>query len=1386
QTGSVSLTVTDPDAHTASSSNTVNIIPDHYAFAAISSPQVAGTAFSVTITAQATDNSAINNFSGTINLADTTTTLTPPTINLTNGTVTSNMTVTKTATGDHITASSNGGVVSSNSGNFDVGPGNLDHLTPSDVSFSLSVRTTKQLTAQGYDAFNNQIPGLTYNWTATIGSVPASGNPVTYSAGNQSGSGFVTASATFGATKSVDIGITISSSAATHVTFDTVADQTAGEAFSITIRARDDLGNLATSYASNGILASPAGSISPSSTTDFVNGVWVGSITITNAITGTTISYTGGGITGTSNSFNVSPNVLNGVSISPNSTTVQVQGTQPFTAATVDAWNNPISAGLTITWSLAGSSGTLNPVSGNLTTTYTAGTLTSSDTVSVMIVQDAVSIGAAAGITISSGPLASFNVSQVNSPEVINSPIYLTITALDSFGNIVTGFTNTINISDTSTTITPQVSGNFATGIWQGAIRIANTFTNDQISVTDGSKTGISNSFDVISNLEDHVIVTPSSVQVVAGRTQGFSAQAYDAFGNIVTGVIYTWQVIGGIGDLDTPNGISTTFTARSTVGTGWVRVAATQGGLTKTQDATVTVVPASLDHFIFPIITDKTAGETFSATIAAADNYGNTITTFTGNVNLNDGFSGVVPQTIGPFVSGSWSGTLELTHAGQIRIAATYGAITTNSDVINVSPSTLSRIAFSDNPFSVSAGASKNITAQAQDSYANNIASDVSYTWSVTTNVGTFTGGSTQITVTAASHVATGLISVTAVAGNQSVQSSITATVTPSTVSQFVFADISTPQIVGSKFQITITAEDQFGNPVTGFADTMTLSDTTGTISPSQTTPFNNGSWSGSVTITMAQDLDRISGVSGVIQSASNTFNVITGNAQLFLNATSGNNQTAAVGTSLPTPFAIQVVDQYGNPMAGQAVSYSVTSYPTDATGYAMSSATATTDASGNALSTLTLGNRVGAYIVSASLSQKNSSSVNFYTTAIPGAASVLQITPQTTIILTNNSQQYSVQGFDAYNNVVNLKDITWSVVAGGGTIDQNGLFTAGQTTGIFSNTIQASVDTASATATVTVTTLPGITKDSRPEAGNLDHVVVTPINPTVELGGVVIMSVGAYDRYNEEIKDTSFSWAVDAKAGTLDPSNASQTTVKAASQPGSGAVTVVATQSSTHITKSGSTTVTILPSKNGYIEFNFTGDSITSGQETDISLVARNSNGEINGDFTGPVQLSDTTGTVTPAITGQFVKGIWQGKILVASAKDTAIFSASGAGLSGSSNLININAASKAIAGVWGAAGKVVTALGNSLANFMHSFLQTSNHFPEATKNIAAAFAAGLGLLGAGIGFYFAATRGLEAIGRNPYAKGKIIAVLIIAFMVCLVFAGLAFFVAAFIKFF
>src|ERR1051325_3060841 len=107
-----------------------------------------------------------------------------------------------------------------------------------------------------------------------------------------------------------------------------------------------------------------------------------------------------------------------------------------------------------------------------------------------------------------------------------------------------------------------------------------------------------------------------------------------------------------------------------------------------------------------------------------------------------------------------------------------------------------------------------------------------------------------------------------------------------------------------------------------------------------------------------------------------------------------------------------------------------------------------------------------------------------------ISSAGSLVRLTispnPQTLAI--TGTQQFTATGVDESGALVAITPV-WSVVASGGTINANGMFTAGSTPNTFTNTIKVTSGDKSATATVTLI------------AGALATITVTPAQVT--LGG-------------------------------------------------------------------------------------------------------------------------------------------------------------------------------------------------------------------------------------------------------------------------------------------
>ena len=140
---------------------------------------------------------------------------------------------------------------------------------------------------------------------------------------------------------------------------------------------------------------------------------------------------------------------------------------------------------------------------------------------------------------------------------------------------------------------------------------------------------------------------------------------------------------------------------------------------------------------------------------------------------------------------------------------------------------------------------------------------------------------------------------------------------------------------------------------------------------------------------------------------------------------------------------------------------------------------------------------------------------------TIIPGALATIEVEPTPVVLGIGTTQQFTAEGHDAMGNVVPFTG-TWSVVAGGGAIDGNGVFTAGNLVGTYANTVQASSGGLKGTATVIVT------------AGPLATITVTP-NPI----SLVISTTQQFTAVGKDVGGNVVAitptWSVVAGGGTI-----------------------------------------------------------------------------------------------------------------------------------------------------------------------------------------------------------------------------------------------------------
>jgi len=168
-----------PYAHESGNSNEASATPwgdiHHLSFATVSSPQMAGVAFPINITAQDAFNHTAAGYNNPAFLSDTTGTIQPLLFTFTNGVGNPDVTITKAQTGVIITAT---GSPTGTSNPFDVVFDGLSSITISPTNSTKVAGVAETYTVNAFDIYGNPIGTV----TATFTTVPTTGVTIT---GNQ-------------------------------------------------------------------------------------------------------------------------------------------------------------------------------------------------------------------------------------------------------------------------------------------------------------------------------------------------------------------------------------------------------------------------------------------------------------------------------------------------------------------------------------------------------------------------------------------------------------------------------------------------------------------------------------------------------------------------------------------------------------------------------------------------------------------------------------------------------------------------------------------------------------------------------------------------------------------------------------------------------------------------------------------------------------------------------------------------------------------------------------------------------------------------------------------------------------------------------------------------
>ena len=627
--------------------------------------------------------------------------------------------------------------------------------------------------------------------------------------------------------------------------------------------------------------------------------------------------------------------------------------------------------------------------------------------------------------------------------------------------------------------------------------------------------------------------------------------------------------------------------------------------------------------------------------------------------------------------------------------------------------------------------------------------------------------------------------------------------------VDKFEFNSFNTGggKIAGFPFQITIKALDSNNIVDTSFNEIANLNDNTGTIYPNQTTNFVNGIWTGTAYITKAVNNTAITVSYGSAITTSNLFTVFPDTRIKFLTVTGGNNQSGTVNSLLPSALSVKVVDPFNNPVANTGVNFTVSSFPPGAVGQSLSVISGNSNALGNVSTALNLGRKSGTYIVQANLTSGVSSPVNFYETAVPDTLLSLSITPPLAVIPSGGFVPFVATGFDRYLNPITLTNTTWAVENGGGTIDSTGVFYGSEITGTYLNTVKVTHGSIGSTASVTIvksgsgigsntgsgttsggsgdqeagasTPSPSPAASSGSEPGSLYNISISPSVITALKNARIPIVAEGVDINGNSVANVNFNFEVSGNLGKLDQVSP-DTVLLTASESGIGTITVTATQG--NVTKVAKVVGSVGTGLNRRLVIEDIESPQRVGEPFTISIAAKDSLNEFLTDYEGPIVIADTTGTIDPAVVQPNDKGIWYIQAIINAADEEITISAAGDGMVGVSNIFSVEGDPKKDdlgfgLGAGNSEGGLGEVLGASISGKIKDLLQLKdlNRYTIA-RYIGSGLAAGFGILGASIGGGIMTGRGLEAIGRNPFAKGKVKFNLYLAIAAFLVVAGLS----------
>jgi hypothetical protein len=519
---------------------------------------------------------------------------------------------------------------------------------------------------------------------------------------------------------------------------------TAGNVNSLTLTVYDQFFNIDTTY--NGTVHFTSSDVRAGLPADYTytpadGGVHSFSITMKSAGNQTvTCSDAANGLSKTLD-IDVSPALLSGLAFSGLTANAAAGSAAGFTLSAVDAFGNTITgyqgtvhfsssdalAGTPADYTFNAADQGSHPFA---VTFYKAGnqTITANDTANN-------SITGSAGTDVSPGAAVSLSFAGLPPTTGAGTPDVLTITAVDAYGNVASGYTGTVQFSSNDPqaslpaayAFTANDAGKHSFGF------TLKTAGSDNVSASDNAD-GLSQSASVSVTPAAAAALSFSGLpaSAVAGSALSLTVTAFDAYGNVASG--YTGTLHFASNDPQASLPADYAFTAADagkhtfkltlkTAGGDNVSVSDSADGLS--QSASASVSPAAAAAATFSgLPASAVAGSVLSLTVTAFDPYGNVASGYTGTLHFasNDPQASLpADYAFTPADAGNHTFEFTLKTIGSDSITASDTADgLSQSASVSVSPAAASSFTLAGFPSNTTSGAAHSFTLTAYDAYGN------------------------------------------------------------------------------------------------------------------------------------------------------------------------------------------------------------------------------------------------------------------------------------------------------------------------------------------------------------------------------------------------------------------------------------------------------------------------------------------------------------------------------------------------------------------------------------------------------------------------------------------------------------------------------------------